>query len=325
VLNTSGTNNVRVGEQTAARVWEVIRRVGYVPNLAARNLASGRNSIIGVFTYEAVFPVSSADYYHPFLEGIEDEAGHAGCHLLLFTGSGANGRRSIYSEGGNSLQLADGAILLGLNEDKSELSRLLAEGFPFVFVGRRETPDDRLSYVAADYIDATHRMVDVITRYGHRRLALVRGAWRREPMVDREAGFRRATEAPDAPVDLARIVQIPADEDYAELIRTLRHQRVTAILTDDSNHAGHLYSAALSCGLRVPEDLSIAALSDYLGARREPNLTTVLTPRRRMGSEAVRLLSKLLAGGAEPEVQRSVLACELEPGTTVGPPPRAGH
>lgn len=318
VLNGSGANNVRVSERTAARVWDVIRRLGYVPNVAARNLAQGRNRIIGVFTYEAIFPVSSVNFYHAFLEGIEEEARLAGCHLLLYTGSSTGGQRSIYADGVNALQLADGAILLGLDEDKDELSRLVGEGFPLVFVGRRDIEGGEVSYAAADYVTATAQMVGLLTGYGHRRLALVRHDWRREPMVDRETGFRLATEAPDAPVELARVIQLSESDDYHELVRTLRRQRVTAVLADDCDHAGRLCSAAAELGVEVPGDLSVCALSDFRRAEWAGlNLTTVRTPRREMGHEAVRLLSRLIADDGQ-GVQRSVLPCELEPGGTVG-------
>ncbi|MEV0150456.1 MULTISPECIES: hypothetical protein [unclassified Nonomuraea] len=52
-----------------------------------------------MFTYEAVFPAESADFYHPFLVGIEECVEEAGCDLLLFTSAKAQQgeRRRIFS------------------------------------------------------------------------------------------------------------------------------------------------------------------------------------------------------------------------------------
>jgi len=62
-----------------------VRELGYVPNIAARNLARGRNHILGIFSYESVFPLESMNFYHEFLVGIEEAAEQAGYNLLMFS------------------------------------------------------------------------------------------------------------------------------------------------------------------------------------------------------------------------------------------------
>jgi DNA-binding LacI/PurR family transcriptional regulator len=64
----------RIPAETRIRIEQVIREVGYVPNVAARLLKGTRNGLIGVHTYERVFPVREDDYYHEFLVGIEEAA-----------------------------------------------------------------------------------------------------------------------------------------------------------------------------------------------------------------------------------------------------------
>ncbi len=60
-----------------------IRETGYVADPVARRLAARHNRILGVFTYEPVFPSAQRDFYHPFLVGIEERAERLGCDLLL--------------------------------------------------------------------------------------------------------------------------------------------------------------------------------------------------------------------------------------------------
>ena len=74
----------RIPEATQERIREAMVELDYVPNAAARSLRGGRNNLIGVHTFEPVFPVSPEDYYHEFLNGIEEEAVRAGLDLVLF-------------------------------------------------------------------------------------------------------------------------------------------------------------------------------------------------------------------------------------------------
>jgi hypothetical protein len=87
VLNNRTGDDVRIAPETRQRVLDAIRATGYVADPVARRLVSGRNRILGVFTYEPVFPSTAADFYHPFLVGIEQRAEQLGCDLLLFTSS----------------------------------------------------------------------------------------------------------------------------------------------------------------------------------------------------------------------------------------------
>lgn len=137
VLNGRADADVRIAPETRERVLAAIRTTGYVADPVARRLADRHNRILGVFTSEPVFPSGTGDFYHPFLLGIEECAEHLGCDLLLLTSAPVvDGRRRLFHQD-NRLRLADGAVLLGRQLDHAELARLLADGLPFVCVGRR--------------------------------------------------------------------------------------------------------------------------------------------------------------------------------------------
>ena len=111
VLNGRTDADVRIAPETRDRVLRAIQETGYVADPVARRLAAQHNRIIGVFTYEAVFPSGTGDFYHPFLVGIEERAESLGCDLLLLTSAPVvDGRRRIFHED-NRLRLADGCVL----------------------------------------------------------------------------------------------------------------------------------------------------------------------------------------------------------------------
>src|SRR5215470_2492830 len=122
VLNGAENALARIPAETRERVQKIIRETGYVPDPIARRMAKGTNRILGVFTYEPAFPNAHADFFLPFLFGIEEEAQAHHYDLLLLTGAGApGGGRKIFSEE-NRLRIADGCIVLGKSFDRDELA-----------------------------------------------------------------------------------------------------------------------------------------------------------------------------------------------------------
>jgi DNA-binding LacI/PurR family transcriptional regulator len=74
VVNQRKDSTIRTRPETVERVWAAVQELGYVTNPVARSLARGQNRILGVVTYEALFPLYQQSFYHPFLIGIEEEA-----------------------------------------------------------------------------------------------------------------------------------------------------------------------------------------------------------------------------------------------------------
>jgi len=308
VLNGRDDGDVRIAPETRDRVLAAIRRTGYVADPIARRLAARHNRILGVFTYESVFPAGTGDFYHPFLVGIEECAERIGCDLLLFTSAPVvDGRRRIFHQD-NRLRLADGCILLGQWLDPDELARLVAEGPAFVSVGRRDDAGGPVPYVGADYPGATAAQVRAAVALGHRRLVYVgEGTTGPESHADRMRGFTEA--AAETGADW-RHLPLPNLEAIAAEART-------CVFVEEPADGVALARHAAEWGLRVPEDLSIVALGDPTRpAATDIDFTGFRIPRKQMGRLAVEVLSGLLEGEYGGETQR-ILPCEPVAGTTL--------
>ena len=172
VINHTPGQPHAIGESARARVLAAVEELGYVANPAARRLAGGRNQLLGVYTFEPVFPADHRDFYYPFLLGIEEAAETHGFDLLLFTSAGVGGARAIYRSGVNRLQAADGCVAPARGGDHDKLRRLSHGRLPFVFVGRRELDCEvgPVAYVGADYSGATQEVTDHLG-LGHERIA----------------------------------------------------------------------------------------------------------------------------------------------------------
>jgi DNA-binding LacI/PurR family transcriptional regulator len=329
VLNNRTAASARIPAETRDRVLKVIRETGYVADPLARRLLQQRNQILGVFTYESVFPSASADFYHPFLSGIEESAEQLGCDLLLFTSAPVtDGRRLVFHDN-NRLRIADGSLLLGRRIPAEELSRLVAEKYPFVSVGRRDNPDGAVvPYVGADYTTATATVTARALQLGHRQVAFVGPGEGAESSADRLKGFhqvaphglhlspiepaRRSSTAPASPAERA-------GRPVGELLDELLGRGITAVFVEDLADAAALAEAARERGLGVPTDLSVVALGD---ASRpvdgDDEYSGFHIPRKEMGRRAVGLLEAVLSG-EETDLQH-LLACELVDGSTLSKP-----
>lgn len=316
VLNGRADVGVRISAETRERVLRVIEETGYVADPVARRLAARHNRIIGVFTYEAVFPIASNDFYRPFLVGIEEQAEALGSDLLLLTSAAVvDGRRRIFHTD-NRLRLADGCVLLGRSLDPEELARLVAEGPPFVSVGRRDDAGGPVPYVGAAYPAAVAALVRRAVDSGHTRLAYAGHGAGAESYADRMRGFTEAVRAAGA----AGRHEPVAGRDLGSVLDSLIDAGVTAVFAEEHADGVALARLAADRGRSVPADLSVVTLGEPTRATAPTavQFTGFQIPRRRMGREAVEVLTALIEG-APVQTQR-LLACTVVDGATLAPP-----
>ncbi|HTK08699.1 MAG TPA: LacI family DNA-binding transcriptional regulator [Ktedonobacteraceae bacterium] len=323
VINGRVHGNVRISQEAQQRVWDAVRELGYVVNPVARKLAGNQSRMLGVFTYQAIFPLEYHDFYYPFLIGIEEEAQAQDYDLLLFTRPAAHGGRAIYKEGVNSLQVADGAILLGVYEGPDEIAHLLQDGFPFVYVGKREIPGGEIPYVAADYTEATAQVVAYMYSLGHRRILHLfdRNGVQREAHRDRQDGYILAHQRLGMPCDEQLLVGCEPSQITRDLVQHYFSSGVTALVIEDISHLHKFLDSATELGIQMPRDISYALLGDPLNeTQRLVDVTGFSIPRYEMGREAVRLLIDLLAEENSSGRQQIMLPCTFVKGKTVVPP-----
>jgi DNA-binding LacI/PurR family transcriptional regulator len=321
---SGGAVSDQIAEATRQAVLASAAELGYSVNVAARSLKGGRNHLLGLYTFEPVFPTDQRDFYFPFLLGVEEQTAREGYDLLLFS-SVTSGDRAIYAGGVNRLKLADGCVLLGRNVRREELAELVREDFPFVFIGRRELAGAELSYVAADYVTATSDLVTELVRLGHQRILYLRAVEDTEPTRDREAGYRQGLAAAGLAVDEAMVRRLADPADLSpEFVEQHVAAGVTAILVEPSED-DRLTTAldAISAAARVsfPGDCSIALLGDPPSWTPElRDWTRFSLPRAEMGRTAVSMLVDLL-GEPTGTPRQVTVPCSFVPGDSIGPAP----
>ena len=313
VLNGAPTALARIPAETRDRVQAVIRTTGYVADPIARRMAKGLNRILGVFTYEPAFPSAQADFFTPFLLGIEEEAQQQNYDLLLLTSAGVGNNRKIFSEN-NRLRIADGCLLLGREFDREELARLVAEDYPFVAIGRRDDAGGPVPYVGGDYAAGTRQLVETAVSLGHSKLAYVGPVGPAESIADRWRGFGSVL---GEGAELALHVDA-VNQPAGEILERIVSSGATAAFFIELADAVRVEMAARERGLSVPQDFSMVVLGSHIRAGRSPvRFTSYDIPREEMGRHATAMLvNRIETGSAGGQV---LLTCPLVEGETLGP------
>jgi LacI family transcriptional regulator len=270
-------------------VLETIERLNYSPNTAARNLAAGEATHIGL-----LYSNPSAAYLSQFLVGALGAAREAGCHLVIEPcesqdeiEQGDVGRRFANAE-------AEGVILPPpLSESVPILTELALANTPVVTVAMGKLYPNALN-VRIDDFAAAKEMTEYLIGLGHRRIGLITGDPTHIASTERERGFRAAVEEArlrreDVAVEKG-LFTFRSGLDAAEKLLD-RKVPPTAIFASNDDMAAAVVSVAHRRGLDVPGDLTVVGFDDTAPATTVwPELTTIRQPVSAMAAAALELL-----------------------------------
>lgn len=313
--------NVREG--TRKKVLEAVEWLRYSPNTAARNLAAGEATHIGL-----LYANPSAAYLSQFLVGALECARKAGVHLVIEAcESEAEAEQSEVARRFATADV-DGVILPPpLSESVPILTELALAETPVVTVAMGQLYENSLN-VRIDDFKAAAEMTNHLISLGHRRLALIKGHPQQIASAERERGFLAAVEA--AGLDRRDVF---VEQGYFTFRSGLaagerlldRPRRPTAIFASNDDMAAAVVSVAHRRGLDVPGDLSVAGFDDTAPATTVwPELTTIRQPVSAMAEAALELLLTDLRSrrrGSATIAAERVLAHELVIRESSGPAP----
>lgn len=286
-------NGGPVSDATRRRVMEVLESTNYRPNLAARNLASGRSGVVGVVMHVAA-PLTFADpYFAELLTGVCDSLSSQAAGMMLWLG---NRSKEETLDNILGMGMLDGVIVTADTIDDSLVDGLRASDMPVVLIGHRRADRDA-SYVDIDHEAAAQGITDHLIKTGRRHIFHVTGRPNSVSGRDRAIGFRRALEKAGRSSDGAVIAGDYTEENGYEVTRGLLAEGVAfdALFCGNDNAARGAYRALIEAGLSIPDDVAVAGFDDLdFAAELDPPLTTVRQGVGDIGHEAARTLLSLL-------------------------------
>lgn len=273
---------------TRRRIEKAIETLGYIRNRAAQTMHGRRTATIGLIVPTINHTIFS-EVIQSFSESVEEQG-----FTILITSHRFDLKRE-YSVLRKLLEhRVDGVALTGLSHTEETFQLLAQQDIPSIAIWNYDA-GSRLACVGAENREAGRRAATHLTELGHRDIALVFPPMEgNDRASDRWKGARavlsRAGCGPQDAWELTSQYSISKAKDVCmDLLR--KTPRPTAILSGNDVIAQGAIYAAMACGLRVPNDLSIIGIGDFPGSGElEPALTTIRIPARRIGSEAGRQL-----------------------------------
>lgn len=270
-----------VDPATRARVAAEVARLGYVPNRAARRLAGGRTSAVGLLVPDITNP-----FFAITVQAAQRRAAEGGALVLL-----ADTARDPATECDAVRSLAaevDGLVLCSPVAGTAAL-REAAGGRSLAFVNRRARG---VASVVVDQEGVVDLAVGHLRDLGHRRVGVGLG-----PPGYWSSGRRAAHLGRLGPGIVPLGPTPPTFEGGRALLAPARAAGVTAVAAFNDQAALGLVAEAAAQGVTVPGELSVVGVDGVpTGAMTTPALTTVAVDLEELGRTAV----DLLAGGAGP-------------------------
>jgi len=289
-------------EETSRAIHAATEELGYVPDAAARNLASQSSRAIGVFLRD----LHNA-FYVDVVDGLHSVMYEAGFNVMMAFGDRLAFERSAL-ETFRSHRM-DGVVLMGPEVRASEIDEF-ARAVPTVVVGRpvRSTSVDM---IVSDDRKGAVLAVEHLYDLGHRDIAHLDGGrvpgggnTRRRGYVDamRQLGLERNVRIAGGGFTLAH-----GADGVDALMRTGAPTAIFAV--NDLSAIGAIGRLA-ELGIKTPDDVSVVGYDNSsLAGQRRVGLTSIDQPRLQIGELAASLLQERMAGRTS--ASRHLLAPKL--------------
>jgi len=277
-------NHPSIRPETKARVLEVMARLQYRPNRAARALVTSRSQTIGILAARSTQygPASS-------IAAIEAAAQERG-YWVSTANIDASDPQSIPAGLTHLMtQAVEGIVVIA--PQVRVLRALSAEAIDIPYVTLQSTDLDPAHAMSVDQVAGARLATKHLINQGHRGIYHLAGP---QDWIEAEArmrGFLEEMSASDIPTTAPILGDWTADFGYYAGRELLRVRDFTAIFSSNDQMALGLIHAIRDEGLEVPRDISIVGFDDIPEAAHFwPPLTTVRQDFVELGRRCVDIL-----------------------------------
>lgn len=272
-----------ISPEMIEKVRKTAKKLGYRPNLAARNLRKKQSKVIGF-----AFPDISYDYSQKIVEGAKSVLEDKDCIPMIALTSWNTTQEEKEIDVLLGYQ-AEGIICLPVVGSERVYKRVIRQGVPLVFVGNGlDLPE--ASWVGLDNSDAMNKIVKHLAGQGHKKIACIV-----TDIVEESLAQKEFLDAYLESVDRFGLVKenyyiikshvgdsLSVDKCVRGLM--LSDSRPTAIVSISDVIAYQVLETLCKLGIDVPGDCAVTGIGDIAPSRFEAiSLTTVHEDAFRLG------------------------------------------
>lgn len=276
-----------VKEATKEKIFKIIKKYDYEPNIIARSLIKKESNLVGIITTEL-----NNELYSEIINGIENTLGPLG-YILVINSSNYNADKEInIFKKLNSLMI-DGLLLIGGSTNLEYLDKFNTRSIPVILINR-SSKNDNFTSIVIDYKKSVKSIVDHLAETGHKNIGYI--GWQKDKEfipVLKFQGFleglkKNRLKRDDGSIFLKDDIMYDGFRESYDLINEYfiknKDNNPDALVCQTDQVAVGAIKALKELGFMIPGDISIAGFGDVnIGRFSDPPITTISIPKNEMG------------------------------------------
>ena len=314
----------RVSEAVRERVLQAASELNYTPNHIARSLTTKQTMIIGLKMPKSQ-GLNLGEFHANLLNGVVITAAEQNYRVII----------DILSPEAVGLPYAtveplDGVIILDPIENDDRITQLHQRNIPFVVIGSPNNPNIEGNILSVDNNneEMVYQVCELLIEKGHRKILFLNASCQQTVAKERKDGFFKAFQTHGLPYQEAfnfykpNKLGDPIAYGYEATLKFFKSgvkEAYTAIIADADRVALGVLQALKELGKKIPEDISLIALSNDLPSAKELgfNLTTIDLQAFNLGVEAVGLLFENMTKNAHAKRDKITVPAVLNHGESL--------
>ena len=307
-----------ISAEMRARIHQIANEMGYVPDLSAQLMRTGKSKLYGLIISAATNPI-----YARIVMALEERAHELGYDLIFAHSLNQTSReesciRRMLTRRVDGLFITPVYRLGPRAPAYQEIQRLKV---PTVILGHRGLFCSDFANVETDDLAASFAMTKHLIDLGHKRIAYFTGPPVSPSAQERYEGYRRAMREAGLELDDKLVFNAGStieEGEKAALQMLNEDPRATAVQATNDLVAIGAADVLLNQGIKIPEQISVAGFGNILVSEyfRVP-LTTIRQPKLRLGYAAMDLMQALHRG--EPPESKRLRAEVITRASTAAP------
>lgn len=303
-------NHPDIKIETKKLVRETAAKLGYEPNIVARNLKAKYSNQIGI-----IVPEIKHDFFSKAISGVEEIAYKAGFTVIVSQSNEDENREKINT---NALYLNRvSGLIVSLSQTTKNIDHfknLLDKDVKIVFFDRVSGDLDTYRVVIDD-VKSSYDAVKYLIEKGHKRIVHLAGPKLLQNCIGRYEGYKKAMEDSGLGFNEELVVfgGMHEDDGVNNVQKLIDNNiKFDAIFSVNDPVAVGATSCLKRNGYKIPSEVAIVGFSNNpVTEYMSPSLTTVEQPAYEMGKKAASMLISLIKGENASAERKIVLPTKL--------------